>query len=53
MKGKRRDNDAVAKPININKVKLVNKPWTNEQMEKERQLNKQKEIMLKAKKEKD
>lgn len=46
----RRDNDAVAKPINIKKVKMVNTVLTEEQIEKERQLNKQKAMLLKSKK---
>ena len=45
----RRDNDAIGKPINIKKVKLINKPFTSEELEKERQITKQKEMMLKAK----
>ena len=49
MKRSRRDNDAVAKPIDVSKVKLKNIPWTDEEMERERQLNKQKEMLLKSK----
>ena len=45
----RRDNDAVGIPVDIKKVKWVNKPFTQEELEKDRQLTKQKEVMLKSK----